>query len=117
MESDTNAKTGNAEPNRSTLARGVNQAATSAHDALNTVADAARPAVDRMASSAHEVVDRVAGVATQAAESLGVKGDQLMTAQDKIAAGTRDYVREHPVASLAIAVAAGYALSRLLSNR
>jgi ElaB/YqjD/DUF883 family membrane-anchored ribosome-binding protein len=46
-----------------------------------------------------------------------VKGDQLMNAQSKIIAGTRDYVQEHPAAALGIAVAAGYVLSRLLSSR
>ncbi|MEQ8859182.1 MAG: hypothetical protein RIC56_11070 [Pseudomonadales bacterium] len=70
-----------------------------------------------MATNAHDAVDRIAAVAAQAADSLGVKGDQLNDAQKKFTAGTRDYVREHPAAALGIAVAAGYVLSRLLSNR
>ena len=102
---------------RSAASRGVNQASTSAHEAIKTITDSARPAVDRLATSAHETVDRVAAVAVQTADSLGVKGDQLAKAQSKIAADTRDYVQEHPVAALGIAVAAGYLLSRLLSKR
>jgi len=117
MESATVSTDNNGDLNRSTLSRGVNQAATTAHEAVDTMAETARPAVDRMATSAHEAVDRVAAVAAQAADSLGVKGEQLTIAQNKITAGTRDYVQKHPAAALGIAVAAGYVLSRLLSNR
>jgi ElaB/YqjD/DUF883 family membrane-anchored ribosome-binding protein len=88
-----------------------------AHDTITSVSDSARPAVDRMESSAHDVVDRVAGVATQTAETLGIKGEQLKSAQRRLMESARDYVREHPVASLGMAVATGYVLSRLLSSR
>ncbi len=101
----------------SSLVRGVDQAAMGAHNTITAVSDSARPAVDRMASSAHDVVDRVAGVATQTAETLGVKSEQLKSAQKRLMESARDYVREHPVASLGIAVATGYVLSRLLSSR
>lgn len=100
-----------------TLARGVDQAATSVHDTITSVSDSARPAVDRMASSAHEVVNRVAGVASHTAETLGLKGEQLNSAQKRLMEGAREYVREHPVASIGIAVATGYVLSRLLTSR
>lgn len=108
-----------ASPNdvRGTLARGVDHAAMGAHETITAVSDSARPAVNRMASSAHDVVDRVAGVATHTAETLGIKGEQLKSAQKRLMEGARDYVREHPVASLGIAVATGYLLSRLLSPR
>lgn len=99
------------------LARGVDDAVVGAHDTINAVSDAARPAVERMATSAHVVVDRVAGVAAQAAETLGVKGEQLKSAQERLVDVARGYLREHPVASLGIAMAAGYALSRLLASR
>lgn len=102
---------------RSTLVRGVDQATAGAHDTINSVSEAARPAVDRIATSAHEVVDKVAGVATQAAETLGVKGDQIKSAQQKLVESAREYMHEHPVATLGIAVAAGFVLSRLLSSR
>ena len=102
---------------RSSLVRGVDQATAGAHDKINSVSDAARPAVERMATSAHEAVDKVAGVATQAAETLGVKGEQIKTAQDKLIESAREYMREHPVATLGVAVAAGFVLSRLLSSR
>jgi ElaB/YqjD/DUF883 family membrane-anchored ribosome-binding protein len=102
---------------RSTLVRGVDQATAGAHETINTVSEAARPAVDRMATSAHEAVDKVAGVAAHAAEALGVKGDQIKTAEEKLVESAREYMRQHPVATLGVAVAAGFVLSRLLASR
>ncbi len=97
-----------------TLGRGVDRASIGAHDALNQISEAAKPAMDRMASSAHGVVDTVAGAATSAVETLGIKGDQLNNAQHKVVEATRTYIRDRPIASLGIAVAAGWVLSRLL---
>ena len=107
----------NANDMSATLARGVDQVTIGAHDTINSVSAAARPAVDRMTSGAHDVVDRVAGVATQAAQTLSVTGKKLKGAEQKVAAGARGYLREHPVASLGVALAAGVVLSRLFSTR
>lgn len=107
----------NSNDSRGTLVRGIDQATVGAHDGINSMSDVARPAVDRLANSAHNVVDQVAGVATQAAETLGVKGDQLKTAEEKLVESAREYLREHPVASLSVAMATGYVLSRLFSSR
>jgi ElaB/YqjD/DUF883 family membrane-anchored ribosome-binding protein len=73
--------------------------------------------VDRLASGAHQAVDKIADAAGQAAETLGVKGEQLKNAQMQAMEQCRGYVRDHPVMSLGIAVAAGFLLSRLLSSR
>ena len=106
-----------ANESRSTLVRGVDHATVGAHDTINSVSDAARPAVERMTSSAHEAVDKVAGVATQAAETLGKKGEQLKSVQENVVESARGYMRDHPVASLGVALATGYILSRLLFTR
>jgi ElaB/YqjD/DUF883 family membrane-anchored ribosome-binding protein len=100
-----------------TLARGIDQAGTAAHSTVDKLSAAARPAVDRVATGAHQAVDKFADVATQAAESLGVKGDQLKEAQARFVDACGGYVRANPVASLGIAVAAGFLLSRLISSR
>jgi len=100
-----------------TLARTVDQASTGAHEAIDKVSDAARPVVDRIASGAHRTVDKIASAAGQAAETLGVKGEQLKNAQVQAMEQCRGYVRDHPVTSLGIAVAAGFLLSRLLRSR
>lgn len=98
------------------LGRAVDQASTGAHDAIDKASDVARPAVERIASGAHQAVDKFASVAGQAADSLGVKGEQLMKLQARAMEQCRGYVRENPVASLGIAIAAGYLLSRLLRS-
>lgn len=98
-----------------TAARTANQARAGAHAAIDKVSEAARPMVDRVASGAHQAVDRVADVAGHAADTLGVKGEQLKDAQMRAMEQCRGYVRDNPLASLGIAIAAGFLLSRLLS--
>lgn len=98
-----------------TAGRTVDQAAARAHTVIDKASDAARPMVDRVASGAHQAVDRIAGAAGQAAETLGAKGEQLMDVQTRAMEQCRNYVRENPLASLGIAIAAGFLMSRLLS--
>lgn len=100
-----------------TLERGVDAATVAAHDTIDSVSDAARPALDRMTSGAHSAVDRAGAAATNAAGTLGVKGDQLNASGKRMVNRAENYMQEHPMASLGMAVAAGYILSRLLSSR
>ncbi len=100
-----------------TVARTVDQATTGAHKAIDKASDAARPAVDRLASGAHQAVDKIAGAATQAVETLDLKSEQLKDAQTRLTENCREYVRDNPMTSLGIAVAAGFLLSRLLGSR
>ena len=95
----------------------LDQAGHSLHEAINRTADATRPAVDRLALGAHNAVDKVASVAGQAAEIYGAKSEQIKNATDKAVGSARGYVREHPLATVGIAVAAGYLVSRLLRGR
>lgn len=73
--------------------------------------------IDKAASSAHETVDKIASATTHAAESLGDKGRQLKNAEQQLLENCRGYVRDNPVTSLGIAVAAGFLLSRVMSGR
>ncbi len=114
---ETNANTTGIGDPTGTVARKVDQATSGAHNAIDKASDAARPAVDRLASGAHQAVDKIAGAATQAAETLDLKSEQIMDAQTRLTETCRDYVRDNPVTSLGIAVAAGFLLSRLLSSR
>lgn len=100
-----------------TLPRTVDHASAGAHRAIDNASDAARPAVDRLASGAHAAVDRMAGAAAQAADALAAKGEQLKDVPVRVMDTGREYVREHPVASIGIALAIGFVLSRLLSAR
>jgi len=87
------------------------------HDTINSVSDASRPALDRVASGAHVVVDRVAGVAMHAAETIGSKGEQLKSAQQRLVGGTRGYMQQHPLALLGIVFVAGFVAGRLVWSR
>ena len=107
----------NADDLGSTLTRGVGQVTVTAHDTIDSLSDVAKPAVDRMTSGAHNVVDQVAGAATQAAKTLGATTKNLQRTEQKLTQNAREYVREHPIASVGIALAAGYVVSRLFSSR
>jgi len=100
-------------PNESTrtAARAVDQASARAHTVIDKVSDAARPMVDRVASGAHQAVDKIAA----AAGTLGVKGEDLKDAPMRAIEQCRGYVRDNPLASIGIAIAAGFLLSRLVS--
>ncbi|MGR8997467.1 MAG: DUF883 family protein [Gammaproteobacteria bacterium] len=73
--------------------------------------------IDKAANSAHEAVDKVASATNQAAETLGQKGEKLKNAEQQLMEDCRGYVRDNPMTSLGIAVAAGFLLSRVLSGR
>ena len=72
---------------------------------------------DQAAHSAHDAVDKIVGAANQAADAIGEKGAQLKQAEKQMLDNCRGYVRDNPATSLGIAVAAGFLLSRLLSSR
>ncbi|MDI1291968.1 MAG: DUF883 C-terminal domain-containing protein [Methylobacter sp.] len=84
-----------------------------ATEKTNTVDDT----VDRLRSGAHSTVDKVANATTQAAEVLGQKGEQLKKVEQQFLENCRGYIYKNPVASLGIAVGAGFLLSRLMSSR
>lgn len=96
---------------------GVDGATSAAHDTIESVSDAAKPALDNLVSGAHGAVDRAGVAVSNAADALGEKGEQLSANTQKALENTEGYVREHPLASIGMAVAAGYVLSRLLSSR
>jgi len=83
----------------------------------DSTSSSGKPVVDRMTAGAHEAVDKVSSVASHAIDTLGVKGEQINAAEQRLVAGTRKYVQENPVTSVGIAVAAGYVLSRIFSSR
>lgn len=73
--------------------------------------------IDKASTAAHEAVDKIAGATNKAAEAIGEKGEQIKNAEQYFLSNCRAYARTNPVASLGIAVAAGFLLSRLLSKR
>jgi ElaB/YqjD/DUF883 family membrane-anchored ribosome-binding protein len=73
--------------------------------------------LDTLSQSAHDTVDRATQAASQVAERWGEKAEELMALQENWVEGAREYVKEHPMAALGIAVAAGYLLSILTRGR
>lgn len=76
-----------------------------------------RPAFERIASSAHQAVDKITQAANQAVETLGEKSKQVKETQTELNDSFRHYVKDHPGASVGMAVAAGFLIRHLLSLR
>jgi ElaB/YqjD/DUF883 family membrane-anchored ribosome-binding protein len=77
------------------------------------VSQRAQAGIDRLRTSAHETVERAAALASSAADRVSARSGDVLAAKDEWMNTTRGYVRDHPVAALGIALAAGYLLSRL----
>jgi ElaB/YqjD/DUF883 family membrane-anchored ribosome-binding protein len=73
--------------------------------------------IERVGESAHQAVDRVADTAAAYAERFNEKAEEWLEMKDNWVEGAREYVREHPIAALGMAVAAGYILSMLMRSR
>lgn len=76
--------------------------------------------IERASDRAHQAVDRAAGAASSMAErvdAMAERADELRELPETWVEGARDYVRENPLASLGIALAAGYVLSLILRSR
>lgn len=72
--------------------------------------------IGRLTEGAHHTIDRVAESATSTARRLGARRAQLADLQHRWAASSCQTVCRHPVASLAIALAAGVLISHLTEN-
>lgn len=99
----------------------LHKAATGAHYAVERVASAADetvrkaiPAIDRAAEYAHRTVDKAVTGATPAAEWIDDQATAFNAAQSKLVDNTRAYVAANPLASLGMAIAAGFLVSRIL---
>lgn len=73
--------------------------------------------IDRVKLGAHEAVDKMADATSHAAETLGQKSTEWKNAEQQFMENCRNYMNEKPMASLAMAVGAGFLLSRLMSGR
>jgi ElaB/YqjD/DUF883 family membrane-anchored ribosome-binding protein len=72
---------------------------------------------EKASNLAHEAAEKIASASSQVADTIGEKGEQLKNAEKRMVENCRGYVRDNPITSLGIAVAAGFVLSRLLSGR
>lgn len=96
----------------------IKQATSSAVDSTR---EAVGRAADRVEESLHHATDRAAGAAHKASDKAARVGersrevyDETIERADVWLAQVRDYVREKPVQSVAIALGAGWLLGRIL---
>lgn len=68
---------------------------------------------DKVSNLAQETGDKI----SRAAEALGDKGDHLKNAEQRLVKDCCNYINDKPMTSIAIAAAAGFLLSRVLSGR
>ena len=99
----------------------VNKASSSAHATVDSLAGAAdqavrkaKPAIEQAAAMAHQAVDKAANVAAPAADWLTEQGESLTAAQKQLVADTTKYIAANPLKSVAIALAAGFVISRIV---
>lgn len=80
------------------------------------VREQAQSSISRMSDTAHQAVNRASEVAQQTADRLTARGEEWMSSGNEWMESTRVYVRDHPMAAVGMAIAAGYLLSRILSR-
>lgn len=82
----------------------------------NNITRSDNPAKD-LRAGLHSTVDKVADNISNIGDRMGAKSDQLNAAYKRFAESGRNYVRKSPGTSLLVALAAGYAVSKLLGSR
>jgi ElaB/YqjD/DUF883 family membrane-anchored ribosome-binding protein len=73
--------------------------------------------LEKVSDSAHDAFHKVASASSHAVEALGEKGEQLRSTEQQLVKGCRSYISHNPIASVGIAAAIGFLLSRLSCRR
>jgi ElaB/YqjD/DUF883 family membrane-anchored ribosome-binding protein len=73
--------------------------------------------LDKVSNSAHDAYDKIASTGSQVIGLLDEKGGQLKNTEQQLVKNCRSYIGENPMASVGIAAAVGFLLSRLLKQR
>lgn len=73
--------------------------------------------IEKASDYAQEAAEKMAKGTAQAAKAIGEKGEQLLSAEQRMMKNCCRYVADYPMTSLLIAVASGYLLKSLLSER
>lgn len=81
---------------------------------IDRLAQSAHAAVDRMAETAGPALDRMRDTASTTADSLRTRVGDMDEMRTHAVESMRDYVREKPVTSLALAVLAGMVIARMM---
>jgi ElaB/YqjD/DUF883 family membrane-anchored ribosome-binding protein len=92
------------------------ETAAAAENAVNRAAQSAHAMVDRVAEKAGPTVERVRSGINSASETLETGVEHFGEMQDRWLEDCRGCVRDHPLASVGLAVAVGVLLSRLMGR-
>ena len=91
-------------------------ASANAGNAIDRAAHGAHEMIDRVAEKAGPAVDRLRGNVNNATQAVHSGVDELSQMPERWLETSRACVRDHPLASLGVAVAAGMLLSRLMAR-
>jgi ElaB/YqjD/DUF883 family membrane-anchored ribosome-binding protein len=91
--------------------------ASGARDTADKLAEKIPAATDRVVNKAHESVDKLSEGVNNMSSKLSDKAGELNVAYQRLAESGRSYVRKSPGVSVLVALAAGYAVSKLLGSR
>ena len=97
--------------------RGAERARGRVHEAIDGMTDRVVPLIDRLSRRSHALVERTAIGASDAADAL-VRGRKNLRKLRKSAVGrSRDFIRDHPFATVAAAAVAGAVVYGLWRSR
>lgn len=99
------------------LANKVDELNSTVHQAIRDGSNAARPAADHFAAGVHHAIDRVTDVANQTVRSLDDTGAQIKSSASHLVSHCSGYVKQKPLTSLGVALAAGFLLGQLVRLR
>lgn len=80
---------------------------------VERTAQAAHQSIDNVAEKANEAIDRLQASASSMGDQLSDKAQAFSDFEYQVVEKVRDCVRDHPLASLLIAVTAGVLIARL----
>lgn len=69
--------------------------------------------IDKLSNAADDAAEKLAKATNQAVEALEEKSEQLMDMEQQLMKKCRTYIRDYPIASIGMALAAGFILSQL----
>ena len=73
--------------------------------------------LDKASHYAQDTYDKIASAASQTAEVLAEKSEDMLDAEQKLMKKCRRQVRDNPITALGIAAVSGFLLSRLFTGR
>jgi len=95
----------------------INASASTAHTVVKRAVQGAHAAVDSVAKKVESAVDRFKNSASGATGSLQDGADQFVQMEKEVLGSVRSTVRDHPLLTIGLALAAGVLISRMITSR